>query len=205
MRNSDGYPHPDPLPEGEGELNPAVVESLVGNHQRFLRFLERRVGSRALAEELLQSAYTRTLEKGGELQEGEGAVAWFYRLLRNALVDHYRRQSAEGRALEREAREASEVGPDPELQQTVCACIHDLLPALKPEYADMVRQVDLEGRSVPEVAQAAGITANNAGVRLHRARQALKKQLERSCGTCASHGCLDCTCGKRGGGCKTPA
>jgi RNA polymerase sigma-70 factor (ECF subfamily) len=182
-----------------------VVESLVGNHRRFLSFLERRVGSRILAEELLQSAYVRTLEKGGDLQEGEGAVAWFYRLLRNALVDYYRRQGAEGRALEREAREASEAGPDPELTQTVCACIHDLLPALKPEYAEMVRQVDLEGRSVHEVAQEAGITANNAGVRLHRARQALKKQLERSCGTCTAHGCLDCSCGKAGGGCKTPA
>ncbi|MFY0525887.1 RNA polymerase sigma factor [Archangium gephyra] len=190
---------------GEGELSPAVVESLVGNHRRFLGFLERRVGSRAVAEEILQAAYVRTLEKGGDLEEGEGAVAWFYRLLRNALVDHYRRQGAEGRALEREAREASELGPDPELTQTVCACIHDLLPALKPEYAEMVRQVDLEGRGVPEVAREAGITANNAGVRLHRARQALKKQLERSCGTCASHGCLDCTCGEPGGGCKPSA
>jgi RNA polymerase sigma-70 factor (ECF subfamily) len=206
MAHGDGYPHPDPLAEGEGkELNPGVVEALVGNHRRFLAFLERRVGSRALAEELLQAAYVRTLEKGGDLEEGEGAVAWFYRLLRNALVDHYRRNAAEGRALEREAREASELGPDPELTQTVCACIHDLLPALKPEYAELVRQVDLEGRSVPEVAQEAGITPNNAGVRLHRARQALKRQLERSCGTCASHGCLDCTCGKPGGGCETPA
>jgi RNA polymerase sigma factor (sigma-70 family) len=202
MRHDNESPHPDPLPEGEGEL---VVKALVGNHRRFLGFLERRVGSRAIAEEILQAAYVRTLEKGGELQEGEGAVAWFYRLLRNALIDHYRRQGAESRALEREAREASEVGPDPELKQTLCACIHDLLPTLKPEYAELVRRVDLEGRSVPEFAREAGITANNAGVRLHRARQALKKQLERSCGTCASHGCLDCTCGKPGGGCEPTA
>jgi RNA polymerase sigma-70 factor (ECF subfamily) len=31
-------------------------------------------------------------------------------------------------------------------------------------------------------------------VRLHRARAALKTRLEQSCGTCATHGCLDCTC-----------
>jgi RNA polymerase sigma-70 factor (ECF subfamily) len=194
-------PQPDPDPGAEAELLPGVVEALVHNHRRFLSFLERRVGSRALAEELLQAAYVRTLEKGGELQEGEGAVAWFYRLLRNSLIDHYRRNAAESRALEHEAREGSEA-VEPELTQAICACIHDLLPALKPEYAEMVRQVDLEGRSVPEVAREAGITPNNAGVRLHRARQALKRQLERSCGTCASHGCLDCSCGKPAGGCS---
>lgn len=173
-----------------------VTQALVANHRRFLAFLERRVGSRAVAEEILQSAFVKTLEKGGALQDGEGAVTWFYRLLRNALVDHYRRQAAEGRALEREAREAEEASEDPELKGAVCACVGDLLPTLKPEYADMVRQVDLEERAVPDVAREAGITSNNAGVRLHRARQALKKQLERSCGTCASHGCLDCSCKK---------
>ncbi|MBJ6761407.1 RNA polymerase sigma factor [Myxococcaceae bacterium JPH2] len=171
-----------------------VIRALVDNHRRFLSFLERRVGSRAIAEELLQAAFVKSLEKGGMLRDGEGAVAWFYRLLRNALVDHYRRQAAEGRALEREAREAQEASEDPELKVAVCACVGDLLSTLKPEYADIVRQVDLEERAVPEVAREVGITANNAGVRLHRARQALRKQLERSCGTCASHGCLDCAC-----------
>jgi RNA polymerase sigma-70 factor (ECF subfamily) len=205
MQDGSGHPHSDSSSDVEAELNPVVVEALVGNHRRFLSFLERRVGSRALAEEILQSAYVRTLEKGDDLQEGEGVVTWFYRLLRNALIDHYRRRSAEIRALEREAREPTLVSLEPELTRTVCACVNDLLPALKPEYAEMVRQVDLDGRSVSEVAREMGITANNAGVRLHRARQALKRQLERSCGTCASHGCLDCTCGKPGGGCETPA
>ncbi|WP_163990335.1 RNA polymerase sigma factor [Pyxidicoccus caerfyrddinensis] len=173
-----------------------VLPALVGNHRQFLGFLERRVGSKAVAEEILQAAFVKTLEKGGALRDGEGAVTWFYRLLRNALVDHYRRQAAEGRALEREAREATEASEDPELKSAVCACVGELLPTLKPEYAELVRKVDLEERGVPDVAKEVGITANNAGVRLHRARQALKKQLERSCGTCASHGCLDCSCKK---------
>ncbi len=56
-----------------------------------------------------------------------------------------------------------------------------------------------------DMAREAGITAKNAGVRLHRARQALKKQLERSCGSCAVHGCLDCSCkpSHRAGGALT--
>lgn len=183
--------------EATREDGDAVTRALVENHRQFLAFVERRVGNRATAEEILQSAFVKSLEKGETLPEPEGAVTWFYRLLRNALVDHRRHQQVEGRALAREAREAEEPSEDPELKQTVCACVGALLPTLKPEYAELVRKVDLEERAVPDVAREAGITPNNAGVRLHRARQALKKQLERSCGSCAAHGCLNCSCKAR--------
>jgi hypothetical protein len=39
-----------------------------------------------------------------------------------------------------------------------------------------------------------GLTASNAGVRVFRAREALKKRVTESCGTCAEHGCRNCTC-----------
>jgi RNA polymerase sigma-70 factor (ECF subfamily) len=179
-----------------GELvapSPEVVARLVEGHREFLRFLEARVASRAVAEELLQNAFVRTLEKGGSIREGESAVAWFYRLLRNALVDHYRRNASENRALEREAREADK-SVEPELERAVCQCMKTLLPALKAEYAEILERVDLAEGDVARVAVELGITPNNATVRLHRARQALKRALERSCGTCAAHGCLDCNC-----------
>jgi RNA polymerase sigma-70 factor (ECF subfamily) len=177
-------------------LDPGVIASLVENHRRFLRFLEKRVSSTAVAEEILQGAFVKTLEKGAALQDGEGAVAWFFRLLRNALVDHYRRQDVERRALEKEAREpALPAELDREIEEAVCKCIYDMIPTLRPEYAALVRRVDLEGQSISEIAKAEGISSNNAMVKLHRARQALKRQLERSCGTCAAHGCLDCSCG----------
>jgi hypothetical protein len=41
----------------------------------FLQFLEPRVGSRAVAEELLQAAFVKALEHDGELRDGETAVA----------------------------------------------------------------------------------------------------------------------------------
>jgi RNA polymerase sigma-70 factor (ECF subfamily) len=170
---------------------------LVGRQRALLAFLERRLGSRADAEEVLQAAYARALERG--VPEGDdGVVPWFYRVLRNALVDRARRLDAERRSLERLARELDE-GTAPELRDTVCACMHDLLPALKPEYADVVRAVDLDGRSLGDVAAERRITVNNATVRLHRARQALKAQLLRACGACAAHGCLECRCRTRAG------
>jgi len=177
---------------------PAVVAAWVENHRRFLAFLERRVESRAAAEEILQEAFLRGLERAGEIHDDERAVAWFYRLLRNAVVDHYRRRGAEARGLEALARELGDASePPPEVEAALCHCFEALLPALRPEYAEILRRVDLEGGRPAEFAREAGLTANNAMVRLHRARRALRADLQRSCRTCADHGCLDCSCGVR--------
>jgi len=177
----------------------AVVQALLDNHRRFLTFLERRTGSRADAEDVLQGAFVQALVKGGELRDEESAVAWFYRLLRSALVDRHRAETSRGRALESKSLETADgEEEDAELRGELCRCVVDLLPNLKPEYAELVRRVDLEGEAVHGVARAIGITPNNAGVRLHRARKALMKEVQRSCRTCATHGCLDCTCGEFG-------
>ncbi len=177
----------------EAPPSPDAVRVLVENHRQFLAFLERRVGSRAVAEDILQDAFVRGIDRMSTLRDGEAATAWFYRLLRNALVDHIRRRDSERRALERAAVEP-EAAPDDELYRTVCQCVASLVDTLKPEYADAIKSVDLGGRAVRDWATASDISPNNAGVRLHRARQALKRQLERTCGTCATHGCLDCHC-----------
>jgi RNA polymerase sigma-70 factor (ECF subfamily) len=65
---------------------------------------------------------------------------------------------------------------------------------IKPEYGAAIRRVDLDGVSVRDFANETGITPGNAGVRLHRAREALRKQLARTCQTCLEHDCLDCVC-----------
>jgi len=178
------------------EMSAQVVAQLVESHARFLEFVERRVGSRAAAEDILQEAFTRALSRGDTLRSSESAKAWFYRLLRNALIDHYRRRGAERRALETAADEPEPASraTDEALMGTVCACMNVLIDTLKPEYAEALRRVDLEDQSLADYAQQHGITNNNAGVRLHRAREALHKQLVTSCGTCATHGCLDCHC-----------
>lgn len=182
----------------------AVIGTLLANHRRFLDFLAARVGSREDAEEILQDAFVRGLQKAGEIRDDESAVAWFYRLLRNAVTDHYRRAAAGRKALEAHAREAPGADPgfEADLERAVCACVDDLIPILKPEYAELIRRVDLGGADVTSAAGALGITPGNARVRLHRARAALRDELERSCRTCATHGCLDCSCAR--GGSATP-
>ena len=176
---------------------PGVLGVLLDNHARFLGFLERRVGSRDEAEDILQEAFVRSLGRTDSLDSAESATAWFYRVLRNALIDRHRREGTRSRAFLQLAVEAEHETPaaDAELETAACECVAAMLETLKPEYAAALRRVDLDGVSVRGFAAEAGITAGNAGVRLHRAREALRRQLARSCGTCLDHGCLDCRCG----------
>ncbi|HVT03767.1 MAG TPA: sigma-70 family RNA polymerase sigma factor [Thermoanaerobaculia bacterium] len=170
---------------------PDVVATLVANHRQFLSFLEKRVESREVAEDILQEAFIRGLDSS-TLREADSATAWFYRVLRNAIVDHYRRRGVESRVLEQVAAESSnEVQPDNELMQAVCSCVTTLLSTLKPEYAQAIRRVELDDVPVTTYAAEEQMTPNAAGVRLFRARQALKKRGSlptpwRSCGNAAS-------------------
>ena len=70
--------------------------------------------------------------------------------------------------------------------------------ALKPEYAAILRRVDLDEIPLKDVSNQMGRTANNATVRLHRARTALRRLLEEVCGACTEHGCLSCACAAPG-------
>ncbi|MBN8614869.1 MAG: sigma-70 family RNA polymerase sigma factor [Deltaproteobacteria bacterium] len=175
---------------------PEIAAVLVENHRAFLGFLERRVGSRAIAEDILQDAFVRSIDKVAALRDQEVMVPWFYRVLRNAVVDHQRRRGAASRALADFAVELETGQAGTETHGAVCACVARLTETLKPEYADALRRIEIDGVPVKDYAAEAGITANHAGVRVFRARDALRKSVQRSCGTCATHGCVDCTCGR---------
>lgn len=176
-------------------MSTELTERLVDNHRLFLGFLERRINDRATAEDILQDAFVKTLEKGEDLREEGSSVAWFYTMLRNSVIDQYRRAGARNRALEGFAREMEgAVEPPPDVREAICGCVSRLASTLKPEYADAIRRIELEGAAVQDYADEAGITPNNAAVRVFRAREALRKQVRASCGTCAEHGCLDCHC-----------
>lgn len=183
-------------------LTEEVIGALVQNHRQFLAFLERRLGDRALAEDILQEAFVRGIDKAGALNDEESAVAWFYRVLRNAVTDHFRRRAASARQLEAFAAELEPSTSPVEVQAAVCHCVRELAGTLKPEYAEALRRIEVDGVSVKDYAAEVGISSSNAAVRVFRAREALRKQVKRSCGTCAEHGCLECTCGPGGSRCS---
>jgi RNA polymerase sigma factor (sigma-70 family) len=182
--------------DAEERPTPDVVRTLVNNQQQFLSFLEKRVKSRAVAEDILQEAFARAMNKVDALRSDESAVAWFYRVLRNALIDHRRRTGAAERKLSAFRLEVDNpLEADTERRGAICRCVSELTATIKSDYADALQMVEVEDLALKDYAARAGISASNARVRVFRAREALRKQVVRSCGSCADDGCLDCSCG----------
>lgn len=180
------------------KLSGEALARLIESRQQFLSFLERRVESRAAAEDILQAAFVRGLERGGEVRDDESVVAWFYRMLRNAVIDHYRKRETAARAAETlGAAWVDHEEPDDLARGEICQCVLGLLEGLKPEYREALRLVEVEDRSLAELATQEAISTNHAAVRVHRAREALRKQVNTACGVCAAHGCVDCGCKKK--------
>ena len=88
-----------------------------------------------------------SLARPDQAPEGEGLVPWFYRTLRNAAIDRFRRQGAANRALEAFARELEtvETRAADDTKAEVCQCISRLAGTLKPDYAEALRAIEIDG------------------------------------------------------------
>jgi RNA polymerase sigma-70 factor (ECF subfamily) len=173
----------------------APISTLLENHRAFLNYLERRVGDRALAEDILQDAFAKVVARPEQAPGDEAIVPWFYRTLRNAAIDQFRRRGAADRAHEAFARELeTQEAPTTDMEAEICACVSRLAATLKPEYAEALSAIEVGGTPVKVFAEQKGLSSSNAAVRVFRAREALKRRVTESCGTCAEHGCLKCTC-----------
>ncbi len=170
-----------------------VEEVLLRHRTKLLGFIQKRVTDPDLAEDVLQEGLLKALRSADDLRDEERLLPWFYRILNNAIIDTYRKQATETRYLESYAREI-DVEAAPEDDAALCACFRELLPSLKPEYAELIDRLELNPGDPGQIAAQLNIQPNNLKVRRHRARQALKQRLEETCRTCAVHGCLDCTC-----------
>jgi len=168
--------------------------ALSAARSQYLAFVRGRVSDPDLAEDILQEALLRAFRAAPDIDDEERLAAWFYRVLRNAVVDAYRRQDVRARRVERLSDDYDLADPSEADERDLCECFRALLPSLRPEYAAVLSAVDLEQRPAQEVADELGLTTNNLNVRRHRARRALRESLEATCRICAEHGCLDCTC-----------
>lgn len=171
-----------------------LEQMLAERRAELVAFVERRVHDRALAEDLVQATLEHALPRLESLRDEDKLLPWLYRSLRNAIVDRVRRRAAEERALAALAEEVDDHIEVLDAPARVCRCVLRVSEGLKPEYADALARIEVDGAAVKELAAERGISSSNAAVRVFRAREALRRGVIATCGACAENECVDCTC-----------
>lgn len=180
--------HPtDPIKPSE------PLAAITADLEPFRRFARARLGQDDLADEALQEALLKAVRHVGDVRDEDDLTRWFWTILRRAIVDL---GMARRRLRDREqtlvaSDEVVDTSPPP---RDVCACLQGVIDRLPAKHAEVLRAADLSDRPPTAVAADLGIAAGTLAVRRHRAREALTAALQRTCRTCATHGCVDCTC-----------
>lgn len=173
-----------------------VHAALTDGHARIQSYLRRRLGNAEDARDVMQGFMLRAIGHADALRNGDALHGWLSRLLATSIADHQR-----GAARRRQwetvmTPEFFDETPaeTADRDAAICACLHELLAVLNPSHAEMIRRVDLNEEPRATVAADLGLSVATLGVRLHRARHALKQRLVEMCLTCPEHGFLDCGC-----------
>ncbi|MEM9513993.1 MAG: sigma-70 family RNA polymerase sigma factor [Actinomycetota bacterium] len=168
-----------------------IVDDALRDHRAaFEGFVRARVRP-AHADDVLQLAALRAMERADALEDPDRVVAWLYRIHRNIIIDVGRQL-----ARERDVFDASATVPEPADEPATGPSDSSvsLAKRINPNYASILALVDSDGLQLREAAQALDVTVNNATVRLHRARQALKREMLEHCGVSSPQDCADCRC-----------
>lgn len=159
------------------------LSQVYSEHYRSLvRFLCRRTGDQALAEDLAQEAFVRAIE-----HQPEQPKAWLFQVAANLVRDNFRRRAVRRRHLElvgneRGALSAGGSGstpPDLALQRSeAAALVRAALEELAPNDRDglLLRE---EGLSYGEIAGVLGLAEGSVGTTLSRARSRLTSAYQR--------------------------
>ena len=152
------------------------------------------------AEDVLQEVLVKAHQSIGQLRAEGALTTWLFRIATHLGIDYLRKHSRQPEvAQDVDPKDlASEDDGSPGLervveQQEMSACVQRFLLDLPSVYRTVLLLHDLDGLTATEIASSLGITVENAKVRLHRARTALRAALEAGCSfSCDERGVLVC-------------
>ncbi|MCB1065358.1 MAG: sigma-70 family RNA polymerase sigma factor [Verrucomicrobiae bacterium] len=162
-----------------------------------IRFALQRISDYGLAEDLVQDTFLSAWNARESFRGDCAERTWLTGVLRNKIIDHYRRnarrpmilagdfeaqQQDEGPAtpwLENRANETDTYDPSKATERAEMMTLLDAAVDQLPEaMAQAYRMREIQGRSTEEITRTLKISKGNLWVLIHRAKQALKEELQ---------------------------
>jgi len=155
---------------------------------RVLRYASRLVGE-ADAEDVTQSVMLKVNEGLPGFRGDSNLSTWIYRIATNVALDKLRQKAVQplaepGYDFDEQDLPSAAQTPSVEtaaIREEMSACIGEFVARLPENYKTVMTLSELEGFTNAEIAEILGLTLDTVKLRLHRAREKLRKDLEAGC------------------------
>lgn len=179
------------LRRGDAEAWRQVLEAMGPG---LLGYATRLTGSRSEAEEVVQDALVKVYQAIGEFEGRCSVRSWLYRAVHNRAIDSIRRRrrfvdighddEPESDRFDGRGHWTDPVAPwrDAAGQridaQRMLKLVEQAMNELPHAHREVLLMKEVHGLSTEEICDALDISAGNLRIRLHRARKALRAQVE---------------------------
>ena len=158
------------------------------HHARILRYLTRMVGAQD-AEDLAQEVFIRAARSYDDFRHEAKIETWLYRIATHVAVDRLRgtasrRETLLGQELDEVATDGRETVSSLEektLRRAANECIRNVIYGLPENYRTPLILSELEGFTNREIAEILDVSLDTVKIRLHRAKEQLRKALLDAC------------------------
>jgi RNA polymerase sigma-70 factor (ECF subfamily) len=155
---------------------------------RVLRYLTRLVGERD-AEDLAQAVMLKVSIGLPGFRHDSSLSTWIYRIASNAAIDKLRSPLREQALEDESGAEEGDVPLDARtpsveaiaIRTEMSACIREFIEHLPERYKMVMVLSELEGFKNAEIAAILEVSLETVKIRLHRAREKLRSDLEEGC------------------------
>lgn len=162
---------------------------------KILRYLTRLIGE-SDAEDLTQETFIKVHQASGDFRGESQLSTWIYRIATNTALDKIRSPSFQrtGQIVVSDALEESGTvngvipleGQKPLIEKELIRdemnhCIRGYIEKLPEDYRIALVLSEYEGLKNSEIAAILGVSLDTIKIRLHRAKEKLKKELEEHC------------------------
>lgn len=142
-------------------------------------FIKRRVSNRQDADDILQDVFIKIHKHIEQVQDQRRIHGWIYQIVRNAIVDYYRRQKIFVQLPDTLPDET--VIPEQTVNQEIAACLDSFVDRLPPKYKDAIQLTHFEGLTQKEMGRRLGLSPSGAKSRVQRGRKQLQNMLLACC------------------------